>query len=417
MKKVGITFFILCLLLCLSISANAAGLLSPAISVMQEDTVMIKTGVGTNTVSFDAEDFAELLGDEDFLAIEITELPEVSDGVLKLGAVDVTPGQLISYDALAALRFVPAEEGAVASFQFKPYGDRYENSFECTVCMLDALNFAPTAVAAELDAKEAIPVYASLSAEDPEGDAVTYRIVEKPKKGTLKLTDKKTGAYCYTADEGSHGRDSFTYVAVDSYGNQSEPATVSITTTENKTGIVYTDLIGSEYQLPAVAMAEMGVIVGEQIGEEQYFYPDKTVSRADFLIMAMNAMGIDPSLFAADESGFADSAEFTEYQNEYISAAQGLGIVVGVDTEQGRCFLPNETITSAQAATVISRIAALEGLSFGDAVYASVGTDDEISDDGYAMLASVGLAASEDRDAALTRADAVSLLYTLTCMQ
>ena len=169
MKKVGITFFILCMLLCLGVSASAAGLLSPAISVLQEETAMIKTGVGTNSVSFDAEDFTELLGDEDFLAIEITSLPEVSDGVLKLGAVDVTPGQLISYEALAALRFIPAQEGAVATFQFKPYGDRYENSFVCTVCMLDALNFAPTAAATELDAKESIPVYATLSAEDPEG--------------------------------------------------------------------------------------------------------------------------------------------------------------------------------------------------------------------------------------------------------
>ena len=161
MKKVGITFFILCMLLCLGVSASAAGLLSPAISVLQEETAMIKTGVGTNSVSFDAEDFTELLGDEDFLAIEITSLPEVSDGVLKLGAVDVTPGQLISYEALAALRFIPAQEGAVATFQFKPYGDRYENSFVCTVCMLDALNFAPTAAATELDAKESIPVYAT----------------------------------------------------------------------------------------------------------------------------------------------------------------------------------------------------------------------------------------------------------------
>ncbi len=417
MKKVGITFFILCMLLCLGVSASAAGLLSPAISVLQEETAMIKTGVGTNSVSFDAEDFTELLGDEDFLAIEITSLPEVSDGVLKLGAVDVTPGQLISYEALAALRFIPAQEGAVATFQFKPYGDRYENSFVCTVCMLDALNFAPTAAATELDAKESIPVYATLSAEDPEGDAVTYVIVEKPKKGTLKLTDEIAGSYCYTADEGTAGKDSFTYMVVDAYGNQSEPATVNITTTENGTGILYTDLAGSEYQLPAVAMAEMGVIVGEQIGDERFFYPDKTVSRSDFLIMAMNAMGIDPTLIAADESGFADSASFTEYQNEYISAAAGLSLVVGIDTEDGRCFLPNEAITSAQAATLISRIAAMEELPFGDAVYACVGTDDEISDDGYAMLASVGLALSEDRDVRLTRADTVSLLYTLTCMQ
>ena len=415
MKKVGITFFILSILLCFGITASAAGILSPAISVMQEEVGMIKTGIGTNTVSFTAADFENALGSTDFTAVEITSLPAVSDGVLKLGAVDVTPGQVIPYAALAALRFLPAEAGKTATFQFKPYGDSYENSFVCTVCMLDSLNFAPSAASAELAAKEAIPVFSSLSATDPDGDELTYIIVDAPKKGTLKLTDASTGSFRYTANEGAAGKDQFTFIAVDQYGNKSEPATVKIVTSENKSGIVYTDLAGSEYQLPAVEMAELGVIVGEKIGDESFFYPDKTVTRADFLIMAMNANGIDSSLIAADESGFADSASFTSYQNKYISAAKRLGLVVGIDTEEGRCFLPNDVITSAQAATIISRIAALRELSFGDAVYASVGTDSEISDAGYAMLASVGLVASEDRSAALTRADAVNLLYTLLC--
>ena len=109
MKKVGITFFILSILLCFGITASAAGILSPAISVMQEEVGMIKTGVGTNTVSFTAADFENALGSTDFTAVEITSLPAVSDGVLKLGAVDVTPGQVIPYAALAALRFLPAE--------------------------------------------------------------------------------------------------------------------------------------------------------------------------------------------------------------------------------------------------------------------------------------------------------------------
>ena len=136
MKKVGITFFILSILLCFGITASAAGILSPAISVMQEEVGMIKTGVGTNTVSFTAADFENALGSTDFTAVEITSLPAVSDGVLKLGAVDVTPGQVIPYAALAALRFLPAEAGKTATFQFKPYGDSYENSFVCTVFSL-----------------------------------------------------------------------------------------------------------------------------------------------------------------------------------------------------------------------------------------------------------------------------------------
>lgn len=78
MKKVGITFFILSILLCFGITASAAGILSPAISVMQEEVGMIKTGIGTNTVSFTASDFENALGTTDFTAVEITSLPSVS---------------------------------------------------------------------------------------------------------------------------------------------------------------------------------------------------------------------------------------------------------------------------------------------------------------------------------------------------
>ena len=399
--------------LCFGITTNAAGMLSPAISVMQENESMIKTGVGRNTVSFTAADFEAVLGNGMSCAVEITALPAISDGVLKLGTVDVTPGQVIPYEALAALRFLPAAAGVSAEFQFRPYGGDYENSFVCTVCMLDALNFAPTAQAATLSAKEQIAVFSSLSAEDPDGDEVTYLIVDAPKKGSLKLTDAATGAFRYTAYAGAAGKDRFTFVAVDPYGNRSAPAEVVITTTENKNDIIYTDLAGQNAHLAAVEMAERDVIVGEKIGDERFFYPDKTISRADFLIMTMRANGIDTTLVAANDSGFADSDSFTPYQNRYIATAARLGLVVGMDTEQGRCFCPNDAITSAQAATLISRIAAMREFAFGDAVYASVGTDEEISDDGYAMLASVGLVAYEDRHAELTRADAAELLYTM----
>lgn len=415
MKKFGTLFFIIGILLCFGITVGAAGLLSPAISVMQEDACMVKTGVGKNTVAFTAADFEKVLGDAELTAVEITALPAVSDGILKLGALDVTPGQVIPYASLSALRFLPADAGKTAEFQFKPYGSSYEKSFVCTVCMLDSLNFAPTAKSQTLAAKEAVAVFSSLSAEDPDGDEVTYLIVDAPKKGSLKLVDAKTGSFRYTAYEGAVGKDKFTYVAIDRYGNCSEPATVSITTSVNKGGIVYSDLVDSKYQLAAVEMAERDVIVGEKIGGERFFYPEKTVTRADFLIMAMRAVGIDTTLVAANDSGFADSASFTAYQNRYIATARRLGLVVGMDTENGRCFCPNEVITSAQAATIISRVASMQELSFGDAVYASIGSDDEISDDGYAMLASVGLVVSEDRAAQITRADAAALLYTLTC--
>ncbi len=414
MKKICFLGLLFCLFLCIGMNVYAGGLLSPAISVLQEDVQIIKTGVGKNTVSFTAADFEEALGNASYVGVEITSLPSESDGTLKLGSTDVTVGQFISYEAIAALRFIPAEAGKTASFTFKPYGDAYENDFVCTVCMLESLNGKPMANAASLEAKESVPVFSSLSAEDPDGDTLTYFIVDSPKKGNLTLLNAEKGEFRYTASLGSAGTDSFTFVAVDCYGNRSEPATVSITTSENKSGILYTDMKGNDAQLSAVALAEKEILVGEKIGGEAFFYPEKTVSRADFLIMAMQMCDMEVSLLAPRRSSFTDAENFTDYQNRYITTAENLGLVVGIETENGRVFDPNAPITSAQASTILARIATGRALSFSDAVAACVETEDEISDDGYAMLASVGLVANEDRTAPVTRADAAVLLYTFS---
>ena len=414
MKKFCFLGLLALLILFIPISISAGGLLSPAISVLQEEVQIIKTGVGTNTVSFDPADFSEALGTEHFLGVEIKSLPDEADGTLKLGSLDVEVGQFISCDAIAALRFIPAEAGKTASFTFRPYGDQYENPFVCTVCMLESLNGKPSAKAGSIEAKESVPVFASLTAEDPDGDTLTYFIVDSPKKGNLTLLDAQKGEYRYTAGAGSAGEDSFTFVAVDCYGNRSDPATVSIKTSENKSGILYTDMKGNDAHLSAVALAEKDVFIGEKIGGEAFFYPEKAVSRADFLIMAMQLCDVEVNLLAPRRSSFADAADFSAYQMKYITTAESLGLIVGLDSENGRIFDPNTPITSSQASTILARIATGRELSFSDAVAACVDADAEISDDGYAMLASVGLVATEDRTAAITRADAAKLLYNFS---
>jgi hypothetical protein len=51
MKKIGFFGLLIFWLLCMGMTVSAA-MLSPAITVMQDDFEMVKTGVGTNTVSF-----------------------------------------------------------------------------------------------------------------------------------------------------------------------------------------------------------------------------------------------------------------------------------------------------------------------------------------------------------------------------
>ena len=411
MKKIGFFGLLIFCLLCMGITVNAA-LLSPALSVMQDDFEMIKTGVGTNTVSFSREDFVSVLGNTDFSGIVIQKLPDPSDGILKLGTQDIHEGQVIEENMLDALRFIPAEQGKTAVFDFLPCETDYEKPFVCTVYMLDTLNFAPTAQPCTVAAKENIAVYGSLSATDPDGDEITYHTASMPKNGELLL--REDGSFIYTANERSAPTDSFSFYVCDRYGNRSEPAAVSINTSANASGIVYADLERSECALPAAVLAEKGAFIGEKLGDEWIFSPDKTVTRGDFLMMAMRMCDIDTALISANRSGFADSDTFTATQNRYISVATGMGLIIGLDTENGRCFCPNDPITSEQASTLLGRIAEYKELSFGKSVAASIDEEGVISDDGIAMLASVGLVMSEDRKTELTRADVARLLYALT---
>ncbi len=68
----------------------------------------------------------------------------------------------------------------------------------------------------------------ALTATDPEGGEVTFRIADGPMYGTLSEFDPATGDVTYTAEQDWHGLDTFTFVAIDENGLESEPATVYV---------------------------------------------------------------------------------------------------------------------------------------------------------------------------------------------
>ncbi len=195
-----------------------------------------------------------------------------------------------------------------------------------------------------------------LTAVDPEGDAVTYRLAQKPARGSLELTDPATGAFVYTPYENKTGRDAFTFVAEDSQGNASEPAKVTLRIRKPDTKVTYADMSGVASCNAAIRMAEEDVMVGERIGESYYFRPDETVSRSQFIAMAMSALDAQP-LADAISTGFADDADIPTWCKGYVSAALQQGVVRGYPDETGRVvFAPENTVTRAEAAVILDRM-------------------------------------------------------------
>lgn len=194
----------------------------------------------------------------------------------------------------------------------------------------------------------------TFSAVDNEGEAVTFAIDQAPKKGTVTIQDDGI-TFLYTPSDRKSGNDSFTYTAADTSGNVSAPATVHIEINKQKTGVSYSDMSGHSAQAAALRLAEEGIFVGRQLGGTWFFDPEETVSRSEFLAMAMTAAGVEAEETSA-ATAFSDDGAISAWARGYAAAAAREGILNGVSTDQGAAFRGDDPITFNEAATVLDRL-------------------------------------------------------------
>ena len=177
-----------------------------------------------------------------------------------------------------------------------------------------------------------------------------------PSSGILILTDRRTGEYTYTPNAGTSGKDSFTYVARDRYGNYSASATVSLSVINPSTSVVYDDLDALPCHHAALSMSEAGIMSGTQVGSSTYFYPESTVTRGEFVVMAMKTLGIT-EVAPVSQSVFSDDASFSPSTRNFVSAAYELGYLHGEFSSDGSlCFYPERAITRAEAAVILANM-------------------------------------------------------------
>lgn len=213
---------------------------------------------------------------------------------------------------------------------------------------------APIAHEIALETYRGIPYQAQFRATDTEGEDVTYAVVTPPKKGTVTLDG---GNFTYTPEQGKTGTDSFTYAATDSGGHVSLPATVTITISKVKSGVTYADTQGNAAAAAAQHLAETGVFTGTKIGGQYYFEPDRTVSREEFLAMALETAGAE--VRAVTMTGFCDDTAIPTWAKAYAVAGLTAGVVQGSPTAEGVAFRGREPITFNQAAAVMNRVLAV----------------------------------------------------------
>lgn len=214
-----------------------------------------------------------------------------------------------------------------------------------------SVNYAPIAENLSFTTFKNVAVHGEFAAVDPEGDVISFRISAQPRKGAVEVSD---AGFVYSPAEGKKGRDSFTYVAVDSKGNVSDEATVDIRIEKQNVKVSYSDMDSSDAHYAALRLAEEGIYIGEQVGSEYYFDPSETLSRGEFLTLCMNAIGLEP-LSGITRTGFSDDADIPVWEKAYISTALMAGVVQGYSTDSGEIvFSSTDEISCAEAMVMLN---------------------------------------------------------------
>ena len=103
------------------------------------------------------------------------------------------------------------------TFTFKANDGKVDSNVATVSITITAVNDAPAALNQDVTVEENIPQSIILSATDADGDPLRFRIVSKPRQGTLSRSSQN---WMYTPKANYEGSDSFTFKANDGKDGQ-----------------------------------------------------------------------------------------------------------------------------------------------------------------------------------------------------
>ena len=339
--------------------------------------------------------------------IFVTATPEDSVAVVMLGDRVIRPGDILPKNVLDDLRLLPCcTENCTAVLAYQPvFGTALGEPAELAVRIQSGKNETPKAIDQEFETYKNIANDGTLSGSDPENAALTYQLVEKPKRGTVKL--EKDGTYLYTPDKNKVGEDSFTFTVTDEAGNVSSPATVKIRILKPTEAMTFSDMNGSRDCYEAMWLCQQGLSGGRSIAGNLCFCPNENVSRAEFLVMAMELKDI-PVDAKLTISGFSDASCVPAWMQPYLAGAMQRGLISGEVREEGLMFRPNDPITGQEAAVLLQNL-----LRLPVSAAAVKTTDSSWAADSVQALNEAGIYFDSPENA-LTRVQAARLLWQVS---
>ncbi len=395
-------------------SAKAKKPLSPAFNVIAASNPVVVSAQSGDKITFSPSVIKDALGIDKLKNIVITSLPSGGAGKLTLGSLTVTKGQSITASSISSLTFTPNSGTEKAEFTFTVGG---EYTYTAVMYFPDERNYSPTSLGIDdsfftVKTYKNIAVSGNMKCIDPEGDGMTYEIVSYPEKGLLSVKDRSSGEYTYTPMKNYIGRDNFSFVAVDRYGNRSEKMTVDISVGRSDGVTVFKDMIFDSAHYGALLLDSMGILKGRKDDGENVFMPDKELSYGDFLKAAMSVAKTPLKKVAESKIAELLTTHQKEYQ-PYLLTAYDLSLINEEDLRNLDC---DRNLTKAEACVIIDTL-----IGADDAETVPVFEDIEsvpfYALDSVCALIEIGVVRAENGvispTDALTRADAAEILAAI----
>ena len=372
----------------------AAALLLLLAGVVPASAAEVESG---SVYCFSPGDFAQ----EDSLAgICITDLPDGEAGALMLGTRVLRPGDILTAEQLGQMTFAPLttpEDTAVEVGYLPIYSDHVAASAAMTIAIRGKEDKVPVAEDQALETYKNLPNTVPLKATDPEGQPLTYTVTRQPRRGTVEIG--ADGTLTYSPKKNKVGVDSFVYTATDPAGGVSREATVTITILKPSTAAQYTDTLGRDCRFAAEWMKNTGIFVGESLGQNTCFSPDRQVTRGEFVTMLVNTLKLEPEK-DVPVTGFTDDIPL--WLQPYLAAAIRAGLTSGLPDQE--TFGADIPVTGAEAAVMLQNALDLRipsGLSGETAPVWAESALNTLADSGILLEA----------DTPLTRGTAAMALY------
>lgn len=197
----------------------------------------------------------------------------------------------------------------------------------------------------------------SMRASKSGDESYEFVIITDPTKGTLSQTKSGEAEFSYKPNSDYVGSDSFTF-RLESGEYYSNIGTVSINIRQKAEPIIpfyYTDMQEHWANYSASHLAARGHIIGEEIGDDYFYYADKKMTRGEFMLFLLSVLGADDDSKQADIN-FADKESIPDWMIKKARIAYEMNLISAISDDNGKTLYlyPNAPISRAEAFVMIN---------------------------------------------------------------